>query len=143
MKVLVLISILFCLTSCSAPTTEKEDISAIKSVMEVQEKAWSSYDLETFMGTYVKSDSLTFFSGGSLTQGWQNTLTNYRKRYPTEEQTGTLDFTLHNISRINEDAYWVMGEYHLTRKVGNINGTFMVIFKKINGEWKIVADSSC
>ncbi|MCM4171001.1 nuclear transport factor 2 family protein [Arenibacter sp. TNZ] len=143
MKEIVLMSVLFCLTACGSPTSEQEDIAAIKSVMEVQKKAWSSYDLETFMGTYVNSDSLTFFSGGSVTQGWQSTLANYIKRYPTEEHTGTLDFTLHNITRINEDAYWVMGEYHLTRNIGNAKGTFMVIFKRIYGEWKIVADSSC
>jgi len=36
-----------------------------------------------------------------------------------------------------------MGEYHLTRNVGDANGVFMIIFKKINGEWKIIADTSC
>jgi len=36
---------------------------------------------------------------------------------------------------------WV--NYHLTRNIGNAKGTFMVIFKRIYGEWKIVADSSC
>ncbi|MCK0192125.1 DUF4440 domain-containing protein [Arenibacter sp. F20364] len=143
MKVIVFISVLFCLSACSSPPSEKEDMTAIKNLMEIQEKAWSNYDLESFMGTYIKSDSLTFFSGSKVTTGWESTLKNYRERYPTREHTGTLEFTLHNISKISEDAYWVMGEYHLTRKMGNANGTFMVIVKRINGEWKIVADSSC
>lgn len=139
----MLISVLFCFSACSNPSSEKEDIAAIKKLMKMQEKAWSNYDLESFMGTYIESEALTFFSGGTVTKGWESTLENYRKRYPSKEHTGSLEFTLHNISRIDDSAYWVMGEYHLTRKMGNANGTFMVIVKRINGAWKIVADSSC
>ena len=36
-----------------------------------------------------------------------------------------------------------MGQYHLKRSVGDANGVFVIIFKKIDGEWKIVADMSC
>jgi hypothetical protein len=36
-----------------------------------------------------------------------------------------------------------MGEYFLSRTVGDANGVFMIIFKKIDGAWKIVADMSC
>jgi hypothetical protein len=36
-----------------------------------------------------------------------------------------------------------MGAFHLKRNVGDANGIFMIIFKKINDEWKIVADTSC
>ena len=36
-----------------------------------------------------------------------------------------------------------MGEYHLKREAGNADGVFIIIFKMINGEWKIVADMSC
>jgi len=36
-----------------------------------------------------------------------------------------------------------MGEFFLTRTVGNANGVFMIIFKKIDGKWKIIADTSC
>jgi hypothetical protein len=35
-----------------------------------------------------------------------------------------------------------MGEYFLSRKVGDANGIFMILFKKIDGEWKIIADTS-
>ena len=52
-------------------------------------------------------------------------------------------FKINDISKIKEEAYFVMGEYYLTRKVGNANGVFMIIFKKIDGEWKIIADTSC
>ncbi len=143
MKKLLLLFCFILLLNCQAQTTEKEDKEAILSVMTLQEKAWSNNDLEGFMNGYWKSESLKFFGSSGLTNGWQQTLDNYKKGYPTKEHSGTLNFTIKDISKIEEGSYWVMGEYHLKRSVGDANGVFMIIFKKINGEWKIVADMSC
>ncbi|EDM45133.1 hypothetical protein SCB49_03394 [unidentified eubacterium SCB49] len=124
-------------------TTIKEDKTAILKVMRDQEIAWSKNDLEGFMQGYIKSDSLKFYGKSGLTKGWQKTLDNYKKGYPTKEHSGTLTFKVNDISPIESGSYWVMGEYFLSRTVGDANGVFMIIFKNINGEWKIVADMSC
>ena len=142
MKKLLFLITLFTLTSTIAQT-EAEDKAAILTVMKMQEKAWSNYDLEGFMQGYWKSDSLKFYGSNGLTKGWQQTLDNYKKGYPTKEHSGTLNFKINDISKISENSYWVMGEYFLKRNVGDANGVFMIIFKKINGAWKIVADTSC
>lgn len=130
------------LFSCST-TTEQEDKNAIISVMKAQEKAWSNHDLEGFMKGYWKSDSLKFYGSSGLTYGWEKTLANYKKGYPTKAHSGRLNFKINDISKIADNAYYVMGEYHLIRDVGNADGVFMIIFKRINGEWKIIADTSC
>jgi len=143
MKKLILVCCLMFITACQAQTTEKEDKEAIISVMKLQEKAWSNNDLEGFMKGYWKSDSLKFYGSRGLTKGWQQTLENYRKGYPTKEHSGTLNFTIDDISKIENESYSVMGQYHLKRSVGDANGVFLIIFKKINGEWKIIADMSC
>ncbi|QAA82637.1 nuclear transport factor 2 family protein [Aequorivita sp. H23M31] len=122
---------------------EAEDKEAILAVLISQEKAWNQFDLEGYMQGYWKTDSLKFYGSKGLTNGWQQTLDNYKKGYPSKEYTGTLKFTVDNISQIEENSYSVMGQYHLTRKAGNANGVFMIIFKKIDGEWRIVADLSC
>jgi hypothetical protein len=140
-KVLLFISILFAFYSCS-PNSEKEDKQAIVSILKAQEKSWSDNDIDSYMEGYWKSDSLKFYGAAGLKYGWQTTLDNYKKRYPTKDHTGTLNFKINDISQINSESYFVMGEYHLTRNVGNANGVFMIIFKKINGEWKIIADTS-
>lgn len=141
-KFITLFAIILCLNSCKS-SSEKEDKEAILAVMELQEKAWSNNDLEGFMQGYWKSDSLKFYGRNGITKGWQQTLDNYKKGYPTKEHSGTLTFKINDISKIDNDSYWVMGEYFLKRKVGDAQGVFMIIFKKINGEWKIVADTSC
>jgi hypothetical protein len=142
MKKIIFILFLIPLFGCTAQT-EKQDKEAILSVMKLQEKAWSANDLEGFMQGYWKNDSLKFYGSRGLTRGWQQTLDNYKKGYPTKEHSGTLHFKINDISKIDEGSYWVMGEYFLKRNVGDANGVFIIIFKKIDGEWKIVADMSC
>ena len=136
---LILISLIF---SCSTGTPEK-DVEQIKDVMNMQQAAWNNYDLEGFMEGYWKNDSLKFYGKNGVTYGWENTLNNYKKRYPGKDHTGTLKFTLDEISPIGKESYYIMGQYHLNREVGEANGVFLIIFRKINGEWKIIADLSC
>lgn len=139
----LLLLITLVLGSISLTFAQNKDEKAIIELLKQQEAAWGKGDLEGFMQGYWQSDSLTYYSGARITKGWQTTLNNYKKGYPNQDYTGTLKFTIDQITQINVGAYYVMGQYHLTRKVGDANGTFMIIFKKIDGEWKIIADSSC
>ena len=116
---------------------------AILAIMNQQQEDWSNRDLEGFMNGYWKSDSLKFYSSRGITYGWKNILENYKKRYPSKAHSGVLEFKINDISKIEEEAYFVMGEYHLSRELGDANGIFMIVFKKINGSWKIIADMSC
>ena len=141
-KVSLFLVLIVVLVSCSS-TNEAEDKQAILDVMKFQETAWSNYDIDGFMEGYWKSDSLKFYGANGLTRGWQTTLDNYKQRYPNKDATGTLSFTIDDISKVSHDAYSVMGQFHLERPIGNANGVFVIIFKKINGEWKIVADMTC
>jgi hypothetical protein len=143
MKKLLIIFFLTTTGMCLAQTDLINDKEAILAVMRLQEKAWSANDLEGFMDGYWKNDSLKFYGSSGLTKGWQQTLVNYKRGYPTKEHSGTLNFKINDISRIDQGSYWVMGEYFLKRSVGDANGVFLIIFKKIDGEWKIVADMSC
>jgi hypothetical protein len=143
MKKLLIIFFLTTTGMCLAQTDLINDKEAILAVMRLQEKAWSANDLEGFMDGYWKNDSLKFYGSSGLTKGWQQTLDNYKRGYPTKEHSGTLNFKINDISRIDQGSYWVMGEYFLKRSVGDANGVFLIIFKKIDGEWKIVADMSC
>jgi hypothetical protein len=123
-------------------SSEKEDTEAIQAVLKAQRLAWSDNNIEEFMEGYWKNDSLKFYGSNGVTYGWENTLERYKKAYPTEDHTGKLSFKINAISKITDGAYYVLGEYHLKRNVGNATGIFMVIFKKINGEWKIIVDTS-
>lgn len=129
---------------CVAQTmTEQDDKAAIEQVLSIQQAAWNNYDIEQFMETYWKSDELTFYGSSGVVKGWQDTMDRYKKSYPSKDHFGKLELVSNDISKINDDAYAVMGEYHLTRPVGNLHGIFMLVLRKIDGEWKIIADTSC
>ncbi len=119
-------------------TSKKE----ITTMMLQQANDWSNGNIEAFMEGYIKSDSLKFVGSNGLTYGWKNTLENYKKGYPTKEHTGTLTFNLLEFDQLANDVFLVIGEYHLKRTVGNANGMFSIILKRINDEWKIIADHS-
>lgn len=121
----------------------EEVIESIKEVMSAQEIAWNKHDLEGFMDGYWRDENLKFYGSNGLTKGWNNTLAVFKKAYPTKAESGILRFVIIDISIIEKGNYWVMGEFHNTGPAVDQNGVFMIVFKKINGEWKIVADMSC
>ena len=65
-------------------------------------------NLEEFMQGYWKSDSLKFYGANGLTYGWNKTFANYKKGYPSKDHAGILTFTIHDISKIESNSYWVM-----------------------------------
>lgn len=142
MKKLVIVLCLLSIFNSYSQSDEEADIKAIQKVLKKQRMAWSDNNLEEFMEGYWKSDSLKFYGANGLTYGWEKTLERYQKAYPTKDHTGKLSFKINDISKITDGAYYVLGEYHLKREVGNADGIFMIIFKKINGDWKIIADTS-
>ena len=122
---------------------DMEDKKQIQHVMDRQVIAWNNYDLEGFMEGYWKSDSLKFYGRRGITYGWQQTLDNYKKGYPDQSYAGQLQFEIEAVTQIEKESYYVMGRFFLTRQVGDAKGIFMLIFKRIDGQWKIVADMSC
>ena len=130
-------------TDSTNSQTYSEVKKAIEKVMDDQIIAWNKHDMEGYMQGYWKNDSLKFFGSRGITYGWNQTLANYKKSYPTQNESGTLKFVIKDISKIENNSYWVMGEYHLERSIGNAKGVFTIIFKWIDGKWKIVADMSC
>ena len=143
MKKLMLILFLAPLLVCGQEKDWTQEEQEILAVIEKQRQAWNNFDLEGFMEGYWKSEELRFYGANGVTSGWNNTLERYKKAYPSREHTGHLKFVINEVSKIQENAYYVMGEFHLERSVGDANGIFMILFRKIDGEWKIIADTSC
>jgi len=135
--VLVASFILFGLVQAQS-TAENE----IRKVLSEQDMAWNNGDIEGFMQTYWKSDSLMFIGKSGITYGWQKTLDNYKKRYPDTAAMGKLHFELIEFKKLSESDYFVVGKWFLTRSIGNINGVFTLLLKKLNNRWVIIADHS-
>ena len=140
--------IILCLSTCLlfAFTTQNSADSDKERILEIlneQEEAWNNGDIESFMKAYWKSEELKFYSSNGLTTGWEETKENYYKRYPSKEDMGQLTFGVTGLDKVNEDSYFLMGTYSLLRKNDNPTGIFTLIWSRINGQWKIVADMTC
>ncbi len=120
--------------------TIQSDVTAIRNVMTNQQDAWNRADLETFMQGYWKSDSLKFIGRNGITFGWQTTLENYKKGYPTPETMGKLTFTIIGLEVLSSDTAFMIGRYHLKRKADEPSGFFTLLWRKINEQWVIVVD---
>ena len=110
--------------------------------LNLQTECWNSGDLECFVVGYWQSDSLMFIGKSRVIYGYENTLERYKKSYPDKKSMGQLKFDILHINKISEDAYFVVGKYHLTREIGDAEGYFSLLWRLIDGEWTIVADHS-
>jgi hypothetical protein len=135
-NLLVGIALIFSLNS-SDPIKEE-----LKNKLVASTTCWNSGDMECFMQTYWKSDSLTFIVEGGISYGWESTLQKYKVAFPTAKDRGELSFTFISVNKISEEAYYMIGEYHLKLESGHDNGYFSLLWKKINNDWVIVADHS-
>jgi ketosteroid isomerase-like protein len=121
---------------------QNKDIAAIQAILDNQIKSWNSGDLDNFMVGYLHSDSLVFIGKSGPTYGYENTLANYKKSYPDKTHMGKLQFQIVSMKPINNDHYFVIGKWKLTRTVGDLNGVYTLLFRKTKDGWKIIADHS-
>lgn len=117
----------------------------IKHMLVSQIEAWNHGQLEGFMQGYWHSPDLTFFSGATVTKGWEPTLQRYRDRYKSQgKEMGQLQFQDLNIDVLSRRAAVVTGKFQLTMSNGTTpHGMFTLIVKRMPGGWKIVHDHTC
>lgn len=116
--------------------------AAINALLAKQTAAWNAGNLEEFMSTYWQSDSLVFIGKRGPTYGWQATLDNYKRSYPDTTAMGKLNFNILEMRPLATGLYFIVGKWHLQRSIGNLEGHFTLLIKRIKGSWKIIADHS-
>ncbi|TYZ06352.1 nuclear transport factor 2 family protein [Hymenobacter lutimineralis] len=137
-----LVPMLLLTSACATtrPTAARQDIL---QVLSTQTAAWNRGDVAGFMQGYWQSDSLVFIGKSGLTYGWQPTLDNYRRSYPSAEAMGQLTFSNLRVQPLSPAAAHVLGRWHLARPAaGDLSGHFLLVLRKLNGRWVIVADHS-
>ena len=132
------------LTLLLVPPTARGNGEPIKALLDTQVAAWNKHDLDGYMAGYWKSDQLTFFGGGTVTNGWQATLDRYKRRYQGDgKEMGTLSFTDLQVEMLGKTVAMARGGWHLQMTGGKeLKGLFTVILKKLPEGWRIVHDHS-
>jgi len=118
----------------------KSDFEEIKKIFFQQQEDWNRGDIDAFMKAYWNSGDLQFGGANGITRGWQQILENYKRGYPDKETMGTLIFQIKDMTQQSEDVVSLTGSWELERSFDNPGGHFLLIWRKIEGEWKIVVD---
>ncbi len=112
----------------------------LQDVLNEQVDAWNRGDIQGFMDYYWRSEDLEFISGDTIHRGWQATLERYKRKYPTKEAMGWLDFDDLRVTATGEDEAEVTGRWRVRsgRKISS--GGFELKFRRIEGRWLIARD---
>ncbi|MEO8713133.1 MAG: DUF4440 domain-containing protein [Parafilimonas sp.] len=135
-----IILLLFFLATFNFCNAQNQDEFAIRNAMNDQVNAWNLGNIDLFMQTYWQSDSLLFVGNTKPTYGWQTTLKHYKQAYPDTASMGKLSFNLLQLKQLSPVYYFIMGEWHLKRSIGDVGGYFTLLFQKINNKWVIIVD---
>jgi beta-aspartyl-peptidase (threonine type) len=140
--VVIAVTFFFCVHNHGQAAEPNKVEAAVKDLLANQVAAWNRGDLDEFMVGYWKDEGLTFYSGATITKGWQATLDRYRKRYKSEgKEMGTLFFSDVVVESLDESRALARGRWKLTLKDGKTpNGLFTLILRRIDGQMRIVHD---
>jgi ketosteroid isomerase-like protein len=139
MKIRLLVILLFAGFALKAQPKEEKDI---RQLLAKQTECWNRGDIEGFMQTYWKSDSLMFIGKSGVHRGWKETLENYKKGYPDTTAMGKLSFDIIEVKKLSSEYYYVVGKWMLARTIGDLSGHYDLLLRKIKGKWYIISDHS-
>ncbi|WP_020530533.1 YybH family protein [Flexithrix dorotheae] len=136
------IIVLFFAISLTTNGQSDKDIDQVLNILKRQTQDWNNGDIDKFMVGYWPSDKLKFIGSKGVIYGYQATLERYKKNYPDTETMGKLKFEIISSEKLDKKVIFIVGKFHLTREIGDAEGHFSLTWKKIKGEWVIIADHS-
>ncbi len=135
---------------------ELEAIDQIEAVMQTQSEDWSRGDIESFTSAYTEDCTYLSATAG-LFLGRDALTERYRAGYPGPEAMGTLDFEILEMRPAFVTAKQFFGAFE-SKGIGGMSvvarwnltypdrepasGLTLIVWRRIDGEWKIVQDAS-
>ena len=55
---------------------------------------------------------------------------------------GKLSFDIISIKNLSSEYHYVVGKWMLKRSIGDLNGHYDLLLKRIKGKWYIISDHS-
>ena len=93
------------------------------------------------MQGYWNSKDLRFITKRGIKFSYDSVANGYKKSYNTKEKMGELTFSkLQFFDLDNHQLKQVYGMWKVSKMNETDSGNFSLIFKKIDGNWKIIVD---
>ncbi|MBL7732424.1 MAG: nuclear transport factor 2 family protein [Chitinophagaceae bacterium] len=136
---------LLLLTIIIAPLTgfsQRKDERKILATLRLEEKYWSSGDIDGYVSLYAPLDSTRMILSKGAAYGKDSILAFY-KRYWPKEKMGKLVLDGEQLERLSRKFYYVTGYFHVSYPDGRtINGRYSSLMIKIKGRWYLYTDHS-
>lgn len=118
--------------------------AGLRKLLADQTAAWNRRDLVAFMESYWHSPEVTFFSGHTITTGWEATLNRYRDKYQSAGKSmGKLSFSDEKIQMLGPAVALVTARWHLEMADGErLEGLTTLLCRRLDEGWRIVHDHS-
>lgn len=133
---------LLLLGACKS-TAVPDPSDEVLAVLHAQTEAWNRGDVDGFMAAgYWPSPELTFYSQGSVTQGYEAVLERYRKRYRSEgAEMGQLRFSAIEVRSLGEATAMARGRWDLAFAARPpVGGLFTLVLRRLPEGWRVVHD---
>ena len=142
---LLLIVVLFVLSSCAEKIDIKQEKEAIIAVIEKETNAYINKNYSEFASTHVQDETNTRLTaeknGYDLKTGWLETARVMQEMFieSPEPWTSRSIKTNHRI-KVYENSAWAMHDESWIDQEGNefMKNVGVRFLEKVNGEWKIV-----
>jgi ketosteroid isomerase-like protein len=122
-------------------TASHEELEIVKTLL-IQEKAWNSGDLDTYLRGFKDSPD-TIFMARQISRGFAQIAEDYKHNYPNRTLMGQLSFSELEAHPISDTLAVCLGRYHLDRgrkDGGSADGIFSLVLEKSTDGWKIILD---
>ena len=114
---------------------------AVDAALQAQTEAWNRGDLVAFCSFYA--DDAVFVSPSGVTRGRAEVLARYQKRYGGNTATmGTLSFERVDVRSSAEAVSLAMRWKLVWADKPEASGHTLIVWRKINDQWKLVQDAS-
>jgi len=138
----IILGVLFCFGMTRFAMAQNKDETVITRMLIAQVEQWNKGSVEGYMHGYWESDSLLFIGSKGPRYGYTTTLKRYKETYPDEAHMGKLTSTIISMQRLSKDYYFIVGKWALKRSAGDVDGSYTLLLRKIDGQWVIVCDHS-
>jgi peptidoglycan/xylan/chitin deacetylase (PgdA/CDA1 family)/ketosteroid isomerase-like protein len=136
----------------------KDAQAAVEALLKMQADTWNRGDLDTFTSVYAEDAS--FLSPTGLTQGRQQVLERYRRRYPDRKAMGTLSLEIVEVRPAQGIEVTALGDARPSRVHGlsvaarwrlaypdqpgkkTAEGLTLLVLRRHGDSWEIVQDAS-
>lgn len=139
---LILSSFIFLISCQTAKKDNSSEYKIIEQIMNAQTDEWNKGSVDGFMKGYWHSDELKFITQRGIRMGYDSVANSYKRNYNTPDKMGHLTFTDLKFTSLDAASEIIQctGKWNVTSKDGNNAGIFSLLFKQIDGEWKIIVD---